>query len=197
MGFLIGVESAQDKTLAVINKGFTTEKVREFFKVLRKYNFFYHCYFIIGNIGETRDEMLEIAKFGHDIGADTLGLSLLRASKYSPLKSMLKNYENYHIEGGSGKIYSDQLSLDDLQDIRRQVYASFYTIPLILTVLRKLLIHRILTFRRIFKIFLFTIQRKIKKMANKHNSIAAQLKQEKILKSLPTSNQVENSGGDL
>jgi anaerobic magnesium-protoporphyrin IX monomethyl ester cyclase len=167
MGFLIGVESAQDKTLAVINKGFTTEKVREFFKILRKYNFFYHCYFIIGNIGETKDEMIEIVKFAHDIGADTLGLSLLRASKYSPLKSMLNNYDNYHIEERSGKIYSDQLSLEDLQQIRRQIYASFYTTPLILRGLRKLIIHRLLTFGRIYKIILFTVRRKLKKIAKK------------------------------
>jgi radical SAM superfamily enzyme YgiQ (UPF0313 family) len=167
MGFLMGIESAQDKTLASMNKGFTTEKVREFFEVLRQFNFFYHCYFIIGNIGETRDEMIEIAKFSHDIGADTLGLSLLRASKYSPLKGMLSNYDNYHIEEESGKIYSDQLLLEDLQQIRRDIYASFYKVPLILRVIKKLMIHKLLTLRRINKIILFTVRRKIKKRATK------------------------------
>lgn len=167
MGFLMGIESAQDKTLALINKGFTTEKVREYFEVLRQFSFFYHCYFIIGNIGETRDEMIEIAKFSHDIGVDTLGLSLLRASKYSPLKGMLNNYDNYHIEEGSGKIYSDQLSLEDLQQVRRDIYGSFYTIPLILRVLRKLIIHKVLTLGLIYKVILFTGRRKIRKMAKK------------------------------
>jgi anaerobic magnesium-protoporphyrin IX monomethyl ester cyclase len=167
MGFLMGIESAQDKTLASMNKGFTTEKVREFFEVLRQFNFFYHCYFIIGNIGETRDEMIEIAKFSHDIGADTLGLSLLRASKYSPLKGMLSNYDNYHIEEESGKIYSDQLLLEDLQQIRRDIYASFYKVPLILRVIKKLMIHKLLTLRRINKIILFAVRRKIKKRATK------------------------------
>jgi len=169
-GFLMGIESAQDKTLALINKGFTTEKIREYFDVLRQFNFFYHCYFIIGNIGETRDEMKEIAKFSSEIGADTLGLSLLRASKYSPLKDMLKNFDNYHIEEESGKIYSDQLSLEDLQQVRRDIYASFYRIPLILRVLKKLILHKFLTLGRLYKAIVFTVSRKIKKIAKKRNT---------------------------
>jgi radical SAM superfamily enzyme YgiQ (UPF0313 family) len=75
MAFLLGIESAQDKTLASMNKGFTTAKVREYFEVLRQFNFIYHCYFIIGNIGETKDEMLDIVNFSHELSVDTLGLS--------------------------------------------------------------------------------------------------------------------------
>jgi len=75
MAFLLGIESAQDKTLASMNKGFTTAKVREYFEVLKQFNFIYHCYFIIGNIGETKDEMLDIVNFSHELSVDTLGLS--------------------------------------------------------------------------------------------------------------------------
>jgi len=42
---------------------------------LRQFNFIYHCYFIIGNIGETKDEMLDIVNFSHELSVDTLGLS--------------------------------------------------------------------------------------------------------------------------
>jgi len=63
MVFLLGIESAHDKTLASMKKGFTTAKVIEYFNVLRQFNFIYHCYFIIGNIGETRAEMFDIVKF--------------------------------------------------------------------------------------------------------------------------------------
>jgi radical SAM superfamily enzyme YgiQ (UPF0313 family) len=163
MAFFLGIESAHDKTLASMNKGFTTAKVREYFKVLRKFNFIYHCYFIIGNIGESKEEMLDIIKFSHELGVDTLGLSVLRVTKYSPLKEMLRNYDNYHIEEGSGKVYSDLLSVDELQQIRRDVNNYFFTITTILRVLRKMIIHRLLTFRRIYKIFIFIARRKIKK----------------------------------
>ncbi len=167
MAFLLGVESAHDKTLKSMKKGFTVAKVREYFKVLRQLNIIYHCYFIIGNIGESREDMLEIVKFSHELGVDTLGLSVLRATKYSPLKDMVKDLDNYHVDEESGKVYSDRLSLDDLQQIRRDVNASFFTIPVILRILRKMIIHRLLTLGRVYEIIVFTARRKIRKMAKK------------------------------
>jgi anaerobic magnesium-protoporphyrin IX monomethyl ester cyclase len=167
MVFLLGIESAHDKTLASMNKGFTTTKVREYFEVLRRYNFIYHCYFIIGNIDETREEMLDAIKFSHELGVDTLGLSVLRATKYSPLKEILKELDDYHIEEGSGKVYSDMLSVEELQQIRRDVNASFFTIPVILRVLKKLIIHRLLTIGRVYKLIVYTARRKSKRMAKR------------------------------
>ena len=168
MVFLLGIESAHDKTLASMNKGFTTAKVREYFEVLRQFNFIYHGYFIIGNIGETRDEMLEIVNFSHELGIDTLGLSVLRATKYSPLKDMLKELNDYHIEEGSGKVYSEMISLEQLQQIRRDVNASFFTIPVVLRVLKKLIIHRLLTLGRVWEIIAFTTRKKMRKMGRFH-----------------------------
>lgn len=164
MAFFLGIESAHDKTLASMNKGFDTTKVREYFKVLRHFNFIYHCYFIVGNIDETKAEMFDIVRFAHELGVDTLGLSVLRATKYSPLKDMLKDYDNYHIDKESGKVFSDMLSLEELQQMRRDINASFFTIPQILRVLKKLIIHRLLTFGRVFAIIIFTARRKIQKI---------------------------------
>ena len=172
MAFLLGIESAQDKTLASMNKGFTTAKVREYFEVLRQFNFIYHCYFIIGNIGETKDEMLDIVNFSHELGVDTLGLSILRATKYSPLKDMLKELDDYHIEEGSGKVYSDTISLKELQHIRRNVMASFFTIPMILRILKKLIIHRLLTFGRAYRIIAFATRKKMRKIAEKKGGLS-------------------------
>jgi len=167
MVFLIGIESAQDKTLASMNKGFTTAKVREYFQGLRQFNFIYHCYFIIGNIGEAKDEMLDIVNFSHELGVDTLGLSVLRATRYSPLKDMLKELDDYHIEESSGRVYSDKISVEELQQIRRDVYASFFTIPAILRVLKKLVIHRLLTLGRVYRIIAFATRKKVGKIAKK------------------------------
>ena len=88
---------------------------------MKSFHFIYHLYFIIGNRGETKDEMLDIINFSHGLGVDSFGLSTPRASKYSPLKDMLKGFDDYHIEEGSGKIYFDMLSLGKLQQIRRDV----------------------------------------------------------------------------
>jgi radical SAM superfamily enzyme YgiQ (UPF0313 family) len=166
LAFFLGIESAHDKTLASMKKGFTTETVREYFSVLRRFNFVYHCYFIIGNIGETRDEMLDIIKFSRELGVDTLGLSVLRATKYSPLRELLKDHPDYHIDD-TGKVYSDALSVKELQQIRRDVNNSFFSLPLILKLLRKTILHRLLTFGLIPKIIIYTARRKIKKIAKK------------------------------
>ncbi|MGD8703009.1 MAG: radical SAM protein [Desulfosarcina sp.] len=167
MVFLMGVESAHDKTLASMGKGFTTETVKEYFRVFSHFNFVYHCYFIIGNIGESREEMLDIVTFAHELGVDTPGLSVLRATKYSPLRKMLDDLDDYHIEEHSGKVYSDALSVDDLQQIRRDVNASFFKVTVILRLLKKMIIHRLLTFERVNQIILYAARRKVKKMAKK------------------------------
>ena len=167
MVFLLGIESAHDQTLASMNKGFTTGKVREYFEVLRQFQFLYHCYFILGNLGESKEEMLGIVKFSHELGVDTLGLSVLRATKYSPLKEIVKNSKNYHIEEDSGKVYSDMLSVDDLQQIRRDVNSSFFTVSQILRVLRKMMIHKLLSFPRVYRIVVFASRRKISKIAKR------------------------------
>jgi radical SAM superfamily enzyme YgiQ (UPF0313 family) len=173
MAFLLGIESAHDKTLASMNKGFTTAKVREYFAVLRQFNFIYHCYFIIGNIGETKDEMLDIVNFSHELGVDTLGLSILRATKYSPLKDMVKGLDDYHVEEGSGKVYSNTISVAELQQIRRNVNASFFTISVILRILRKLIRHRLLTLGRVYRIIVFATGKKIRKMAKRKGRFGA------------------------
>jgi radical SAM superfamily enzyme YgiQ (UPF0313 family) len=167
MAFFLGIESAHDKTLASMNKGFDTAKVREYFKVLRQFKFIYHCYFIVGNIGETKAEMFDIVKFSHELGVDTLGLSVLRATKYSPLKEMLKDYDNYHIDNESEKVFSDMLSLEELQQIRRDINASFFNVSQILRVLKKLIIHRLLTLGRVYEIILFIVRRKLQKISTK------------------------------
>jgi radical SAM superfamily enzyme YgiQ (UPF0313 family) len=173
MAFLLGIESAHDKTLTSMNKGFNTAKIREYFEVLRQFNFIYHCYFIIGNIGETQDEMMDIVNFSHELGIDTLGLSILRATKYSPLKDMVKEFGDYHIDEGSGKVYSDRISLEELQQIRRNVNASFFTIPVILRIMKKLIIHRLLTVGRVYRIIVFTVKKKIRKVAKKRAMLSA------------------------
>ena len=176
MTFLIGIESAHDKTLAMMNKGFNVKKIREYFRALNKLNFLYHCYFILGNIGESRNEMLAVAKFSHELGVDTLGLSNLRLSKYSALNDMLKGYDDYHVEKGSGLVYSDMLSVGDLHQIRRDVNASFYTLPVIVTILKKLVIHRLVTAGTIHKIIMYTIKRKLQATFKKRSKIEGNVK---------------------
>jgi len=133
---LLGIESAHDKTLRSMGKGFDTAKIREYCKVLRDRDMIIHGYFILGNIGESVEEMKQIIPFAHELGVDTLGLSMLRVSPHSGLEELVENNHDYHI-AESGKIYSDHCSIKELRKLRRSLNRNFYSIPQILRLLDK------------------------------------------------------------
>jgi radical SAM superfamily enzyme YgiQ (UPF0313 family) len=133
---LLGVESAHDKTLRSMRKGFDVARIREHFKVLRHSSMILHGYFILGCVGESIDDMLGIAPFAHELGLDTLGLSGLRYSPYSGLDELVAGSPGYYI-ADSGKIYSDHCSLAELRRVRRRIHRQFYTPAQIARIARK------------------------------------------------------------
>jgi radical SAM superfamily enzyme YgiQ (UPF0313 family) len=133
---MLGVESAHDKTLRSMRKGFDTAKIREHFEVLRKTRMILHGYFILGNIGENRAEMEQIIPFAQELGIDTIAISTLRHSPYSGLDELVAASPGYHI-GPQGKIYSDECSVEDLRLLRRELYRKFYTPVQLFRVFRK------------------------------------------------------------
>jgi radical SAM superfamily enzyme YgiQ (UPF0313 family) len=126
MVLLLGIESAQDKTLRAMGKGFDTAKIREYFQALRHSRMILLGYFIVGLIGEDAKEMMEIASFAKELGIDTLNLTNLRASPYSGLEELVAENPNYHVLP-SGKIYSDQYPYEELRRIRRKISRAFHT----------------------------------------------------------------------
>ncbi len=133
---LLGIESAHDKTLQSMGKGFNTEKIREYCSVIREFPMLMHGYFILGCIGESVEEMECIVPFAHEIGIDTLGLSMLRVSPYSGLEELVEQNPEYHIAPG-GKIYSDHCPLSELRKLRRQINRQFYSTRQIIQIMGK------------------------------------------------------------
>ena len=133
---LLGVESAHDKTLRSMQKGFNVARIREYFQVLRHSRMILHGYFILGCIGESVDDMLRIAPFAHELGLDTIALSTLRSSPYSGLDELVANSPGYHI-APNGKVYSDHCSVGEIRRLRRRIYAQFYTRAQVLRIARK------------------------------------------------------------
>jgi radical SAM superfamily enzyme YgiQ (UPF0313 family) len=123
---LLGVESAHDKTLLSMRKGQDVAKIRQYFQVLRRSNMILHGYFILGCIGESAADMLRIAPFAHEIGVDTLGLSMLRFSPYSGVDELVAASPGYHL-APSGKVYSDEVPIAELRRLRRRIWHEFYT----------------------------------------------------------------------
>ena len=138
-GFLLlmlGIESAHDKTLRSMRKGFNTAQIREYCRVLAKTGMITHGYFILGNIGESVEEMSEIIPFARDLHLDTIAISTLRAGPHSGLEELVAENPGYHV-AANGKIYSDECSVQELKQMRRQMYREFFNTSQLLQIARK------------------------------------------------------------
>jgi len=135
---LLGIESAQDKTLRSMRKGFTVKQVREYFRVLRRSSMLLLGYFIVGNIGETEQEMLQIGPFARELGIDVLNLCKLRGEPYSGLEELVAQAPGYYIApNGLRLVYSDQCSVRHLRRIEHTIRHRFSTPGHLLHVVRK------------------------------------------------------------
>jgi len=160
---MLGIESTRDESLKLLNKGFTVRDIREAFKVLRRFNFISHGFFILGNVGESEDDMLYISKFAGEIGVDALSLMHLRVEKYSPMRDLIMNSKGYHIAKNM-KVYSDRYPLDKLKEIRRRINTEFYSIPHMLKVLRKLIMIRTIGVTFTFRLLQFIVRKQVRKL---------------------------------
>lgn len=123
---LLGVESATDRILEQLNKGFTTAQIRRYFDVFRRYDIYYHGYFIYGNVGETEEEMLAIPRFAKELGLDSISVLRLQARRFTPIKDLVDSTPGYYCDA-HGFVYSDRYSIRDLKRIGRRIKREFYT----------------------------------------------------------------------
>jgi magnesium-protoporphyrin IX monomethyl ester (oxidative) cyclase len=142
----LGIESTVDKTLTDMEKGFDTGKAREACKLLRKYPFILVGYFLVGNMGEEKEDMLKIADFATELGLDFIYPSYLKIEKYSALQELVGQSKDYYVDN-KGYICSKQYSRDDLKDIRRRIHKRFYTIPKAFSIARKIFQFRLISWR--------------------------------------------------
>ena len=116
--------------------------------MLKKYPIYYHGYFIYGNIGETEEEMLYIAKFAKEISLDSITFQKLRIENFSPLRKVAENTPGYHVTA-RGELYSDTYSHPVLKKIGRHIKFSFYTPLQVLKIAKKFIIVKFFTFKEV------------------------------------------------
>lgn len=126
IALLVGVETTQDATLKSMGKGFTVAQIRKRFAVLRKSKMLINAYFIVGNLGETEEQMLSTAPFARSLGADLIHVSRLRNEPYSGLDKLVEQTPGYAIDA-EGFIYSDACSAQRIADLRKQIDREFYS----------------------------------------------------------------------
>ena len=85
-----------------------------------------HGYFILGNIGESVQEMKQIVPLASELGLDTLNISMLHTLPYSGIEDLVAQNPDYHI-APNGKVYSDHCSIKELKRLRRDLFKKFYT----------------------------------------------------------------------
>ncbi len=152
----LGIESANDRTLKQLGKGFTTRQVRDAFRVLRRFPFFCHAFFIYGNVGETEEEMMSIPEYARELGVHSIGLSLLRADKFTPLRKLVERTPGYWISS-RGHVYSQEFDRKRLVRIRNRIRNRFLYRPgQLAKTLSTLNNCKILTYRQIARLGLIT-----------------------------------------
>lgn len=151
-----GIESAQDKTLKRMRKGFTIQEITKAFEVLRRFNMVHAGYFIVGYIGEDEKEMRQIAPFARSLGIDILVPSRLRALRYSPLRKTVENTPEYHIDE-KGRVFSDDYPILTLRRIFKKVKRDFYRPLQLLKIGKKFYLSGIMTNPEFLRCFFITL----------------------------------------
>jgi magnesium-protoporphyrin IX monomethyl ester (oxidative) cyclase len=168
--FLVGIESPHDRILKQLNKGITQQQIRNAFKVLNKFNFYIHGYFIYANIGESEEEMVYIAEFAKELKLETISFQKLRIEKFSPLKEVVEKTPGYYYNRIGGAVYSDRYDRKTLKQIRNRIRSGFYDFQQIRLILAKVYKSELLTISeliqgvvRLPRILFKLLQRRIEK----------------------------------
>ena len=122
-----GIESMHDHVLEVLNKGLNRRTIEKAFAKIRHVPMFFVANFIIGSVGETREQMLEIPDFARAIGLDSIMIHPLRCRGPEPLTAKVLASPGYYIDPESKRVYSDALSAAEVQRIARQIKREFWT----------------------------------------------------------------------
>jgi anaerobic magnesium-protoporphyrin IX monomethyl ester cyclase len=133
---MIGLESAQDKSLKLLNKGFKTADAKKAFAVLRRSKMLTNGYFIVGLFGESEEEMLEIASYAREIGVDLISPNRLRYERYSGLAKLLEGNDEYYV-GDGNRIYSKRYGPAEINRIVKRISREFFDAGQVWAIIRK------------------------------------------------------------
>ena len=146
--FLLGIESPTDRILEQLNKGFDTCRLRKAFEEFRKHPFYYHGYFIYGNVTETDEEMMNIPVFARELGLDSITYQKLRVDRYSPLRELVESTPGYYV-GDDRIVYREGVGRPGLKRISHKITRNFYTPKQLVAIMRKLFTIKLFTSKNV------------------------------------------------
>lgn len=136
-----GIESGVQAILDRINKGITLEQIRETIRLTRDNDIRALGFFLIGNPGETKQDIQETLKFAKSLDLDYVQFSKLTAKPLTPMwRDMTKQLGyDYWREYILGNVEDQPLprpwtdfTNDEIDAIAKKAYVSYHSRPLFL-----------------------------------------------------------------
>lgn len=133
-----GVEASSDRMLEVLQKGITTEVVRQVFQATRRVGIETLAYFIIGSPTETREDILGTIKFARELKPDYCHFGIMTPYPATPLyQEGLRQglYSDYWLEFAQNPTnswrspYWPEIKREELLGLLDKAYKSFYWQP--------------------------------------------------------------------
>jgi len=129
----IGFESRHQKTLDSYNKKTTDIMAKDVTNLLKKHRISVHGSFIIGNLDETREMVMDTIRYAKEVNPQAVQFTILTPYPGTQLYDNVKDriisrdwdlYDCLH-----SVISTDHLSRNDLEGLLKKAYVSFYLSP--------------------------------------------------------------------
>ncbi len=92
----LGLQTIHEKTLNLINRGHTTKEFEECYHELKRRNINVIVHIINGLPGETKEDMIETAKYLNNLKVDGVKIHMLHVTKHTKLSDMYEK-KPFHI----------------------------------------------------------------------------------------------------
>jgi anaerobic magnesium-protoporphyrin IX monomethyl ester cyclase len=129
----IGFESRHQSTLDRYNKSITDTMARDVTELLRKNNISVHASFIIGNIDETREMVMDTVRYAREINPQAVQFTILTpypgTKLFDEVKDRIISYDWDLYDCLHSVVRTDHLGQKELEALLKKAYLSFYLSP--------------------------------------------------------------------
>jgi radical SAM superfamily enzyme YgiQ (UPF0313 family) len=123
--FMVGLESYQPRLLKAMRKGYTVKMARQAFRHLGETKILTLGNFLIGNPGETEDEMLGIADYAAGLGVDFISPNKIYAYQDSDFEQWVLGQPGMKVVGRRRYVVSEAYGVEDLRRIQARIMLRF------------------------------------------------------------------------
>jgi len=129
----IGFESRNQKTLDSYNKSITDTMAGDVTELLRKHKISVHASFIIGNIDETREMVMDTVRYARQINPQAVQFTILTpypgTKLFDEVKDRIITYDWDLYDCLHSVVRADHLGQKELEALLKKAYLSFYLSP--------------------------------------------------------------------